>query len=415
MLVLLEGLPRAGKSYTAVKSHILPALKKGRKVKARLNGLDVPAIAKHLAMAEGEVSALLTCLSVDEVPRISDLVEVGDLVVIDECHTWWGTSRLPMPKDQMTFFAEHGHKNVDVILMTQAFSGVRKEVRDRVERKNTYQKLTAVGMESSFLETFYNATAPGKFEKIRSKTHKYDPTIFPLYDGYVPDVTDPEVYKEGGTTVWVKVGPTLVAAALLLGLGLFGYVRYFRTDPSSVPQEKKPSSVAMPAANRVGGIAATGVPAARVPAPAKAKAPELPPEAAYVWDLNSKGRVRLSALVETGGRFNGYVEWVADKDRVLDRLSLDELRGMGVGVEKTPYGVKLTAKGRVQVVTAWPVDQPDRISNAQIDAIRRGAVPVPQSIADSPVAPAKSGADVHARVGSIYTPPELTTVSAVGD
>ena len=39
MLVFNEGVPRAGKSYDAVKNHILPTLKKGRRVFARLNGL----------------------------------------------------------------------------------------------------------------------------------------------------------------------------------------------------------------------------------------------------------------------------------------------------------------------------------------------------------------------------------------
>ncbi|RNK90483.1 hypothetical protein C9400_18860, partial [Xanthomonas vasicola pv. vasculorum] len=32
MLVFNEGVPRAGKSYDAVKHHILPAIKKGRRV-----------------------------------------------------------------------------------------------------------------------------------------------------------------------------------------------------------------------------------------------------------------------------------------------------------------------------------------------------------------------------------------------
>ncbi|RWA38908.1 hypothetical protein C5H14_11335 [Xylella fastidiosa] len=39
MLVFNEGVPRSGKSYDAVKHHILPALREGRRVYARLNGL----------------------------------------------------------------------------------------------------------------------------------------------------------------------------------------------------------------------------------------------------------------------------------------------------------------------------------------------------------------------------------------
>jgi zona occludens toxin len=92
MLVFNEGVPRSGKSYDAVRSHILQALKKGRKVFARLNGLKHEAIAQYLQMRLADVQALLIHVPSEDVPRLHEMVEPGCLVVIDECHDFYVAS-----------------------------------------------------------------------------------------------------------------------------------------------------------------------------------------------------------------------------------------------------------------------------------------------------------------------------------
>ena len=59
MLVFNEGVPRSGKSYDAVLSHILPALKSGRVVYARVNGLNPDKIADYLGLSPAIVRDLL--------------------------------------------------------------------------------------------------------------------------------------------------------------------------------------------------------------------------------------------------------------------------------------------------------------------------------------------------------------------
>ncbi|TWQ31648.1 zonular occludens toxin domain-containing protein, partial [Xanthomonas vasicola] len=77
MLVFNEGVPRAGKSYDAVKNHILPALKKGRRVFARLNGLRFDRIAKHLGIAESDVRSLLVLVDLQDVAKLFACTEDG--------------------------------------------------------------------------------------------------------------------------------------------------------------------------------------------------------------------------------------------------------------------------------------------------------------------------------------------------
>ena len=63
MLIFNEGVPGAGKSYDAVAEHIVPALKKGRRVYARLNGLDDAALAAFCELPIERVQELLVRVS----------------------------------------------------------------------------------------------------------------------------------------------------------------------------------------------------------------------------------------------------------------------------------------------------------------------------------------------------------------
>ncbi|MDC6258787.1 type II secretion system major pseudopilin GspG [Ralstonia solanacearum] len=59
MLIVHEGLPGAGKTWEAVVKRLIPALQKGRKVYARINGLDHAKIAEVAGVELERVKELL--------------------------------------------------------------------------------------------------------------------------------------------------------------------------------------------------------------------------------------------------------------------------------------------------------------------------------------------------------------------
>ena len=59
MLIVHEGLPGAGKTWEAVVKRLIPALQKGRKVFARINGLDHTKIAEVAGLEVAQVNELL--------------------------------------------------------------------------------------------------------------------------------------------------------------------------------------------------------------------------------------------------------------------------------------------------------------------------------------------------------------------
>lgn len=379
MLVFNEGVPRSGKSYDAVETHILPALLKGRKVFARLNGLKHDLIAEYLGLRLQDVEALLVHVPSEDVPRIHEIAEPNSLVIIDECHDFYPQNFKALPQHVEKFFAEHGHYGMDILFMSQFYKRLHNALRARVERKTTFQKLTAVGMKGKYLATYYHTVAPDKFEKTGKKTKAYDPAIFPLYAGFAPGTENTEVYEEGGMNVWASVAPWLILAVVLLLGGGFVYAHFFTAKPKAAPQAKTATA---PQAKTP--MAATGlpVPAKAASAQSKPKRPEMPPEAAYVWGLSDQGKPRLAALVDLGGdQFAGVIEWRADQSRVIDRLTVEQVRALGVAVIKTGFGVKLVwGVGKDQqtmIVTSWPIDDPNRYSQQQTADIRDASPRLP--------------------------------------
>jgi len=271
MLVFNEGMPRAGKSYDAVKSHILPALVAGRRVYARLNGLDHEKIAAFLGLDLARVRELLVLVPTADVLQVFRAVNDRQhgwsipahlkdaLFVVDEAHEFYVADRLPIDPPLEQFFSLHGQNGMDGVLLSQYYRRLHSSVRCRIERKNLFQKLSAVSLDGSYLVRRYHATGPERFELVTSDTCKYDKAIFPLYSGYAPGAGNAAVYKAGGATVWKRVAkyaifivPAVVAAIWLLS-------RFFTGSGGLVTKH------AMPTASRAPTVQASAAPAHILP------------------------------------------------------------------------------------------------------------------------------------------------------
>jgi zona occludens toxin len=384
MLVFNEGVPRAGKSYDAVKNHILPTLKKRRRVFARLNGLHHQRIAEYLGMPVEEVEQLLTLVDTKDVKTMFACVkhpETGQwcipdafkdsLVVIDEVHEFYVSERQPLPDAVENFWALLGQNGGDAVIMTQWINRVHQAVRARIERKNVFQKLTAVGLKNRYRVTYWHTTSPGKYERVGGKTEKYDAKIYPLYHGYAVGADNTEVYDEGGTNVWkaMALRGTLFGAVGLAGAYVF--ISFFTSGGSGLSkkadEEKRaastPGMVAQPSASANPSVSMPGL-------PVKAGAPDplesLSQEQRYVAALSDRHRVRLALTASFGDRQVGMVEWVDSSGNTAEQLTFDALVALGYRIKVAPYGVRLTAGEYAVVATPWPREAPRRSEDARL-------------------------------------------------
>ncbi len=365
MLVFNEGVPRAGKSYDAVKNHILPAIKKGRRVFARLNGLRHDRIAKHLGIEEKDVQHCLVLVDTKHVAAMFACTQdesgkwcIPDqfkdaLVVIDEVHEFYVNERKPLEPAVENFWALLGQNGGDAVIMTQWINRLHSAVKARIEKKNTFQKLTAVGMKSRYRVTYFHTTSPGKFEKVGGQTLKYDPAIFPLYDGYAPGAENTEVYEEGGKNVWAAMAVRAVIFLVVGGVGLYFFASYFNKGKQPPHAAAGPSST--PAVGQVfkpGEL--VSAPGQGLPNPVADPLADLSTEQRYVIQLAEKGRIRVAAVAQVDGRYRAWVQWIDTSNIVLEQLDLAQLQALGFEASVQPYGVRLVAGKHTVVATAWP-------------------------------------------------------------
>ncbi|KGE50659.1 zonular occludens toxin domain-containing protein [Xanthomonas axonopodis pv. vasculorum] len=402
MLVFNEGVPRAGKSYDAVKNHILPAIKKGRRVFARLNGLRHDRIAKHLGMEEKDVQHCLVLVDTKDVAAMFACTQdesgkwcIPDqfkdaLVVIDEVHEFYVNERKALEPAVENFWALLGQNGGDAVIMTQWINRLHSAVKARIEKKNTFQKLTAVGMKSRYRVTYFHTTSPGKFEKVGGQTLKYDPAIFPLYDGYAPGAENTEVYEEGGKNVWTAMAVRAVIFLVVGGVGLYFFVGFFSKGKQETQKPAPAGSHVWQQSDKtsVGAGLANGAPSVPVQAPLPDPLADLTDEQRYVVQLAEKGRIRVAAIAQVGGRYRAWVQWIDTSNIVLEQLDLAQLQALGFDASVQPYGVRLVAGKHTVVATAWPWHEPvreqdPRLYNTSADGKSGGAAGVATAGSDA--------------------------------
>lgn len=413
MLVFNEGLPRAGKSYDAVANHIIPAIKSGRHVFARLNGLNPYAIAQVSGVPEDEVRRLLHHVEPSQVteifriqvddekrPHLIEPLKRDALFVVDECHEFWASSRADLHPLIENFFAYHGQFGMDGVLISQWYKRLHDAVRGRVERKHLFRKL-------NFLQKFRNrkgknddpakryvcrmsiAMEPDKFAVMTSTQHDYRPEIFPCYRSFQPGAANVEAYDPGFGGIFTRnqkvVYFGLIAMCLAGGVYAYSFVAGAKEKARLEREERESKKVAesQPLAGtqpaqfyqpdiepvstptlQVDGntpppgtvAASTGIPAPL--APATAVDAKHGPRVGYFFGLAKSGRTRLAAVVTppTGGRPFGIIEWRIGNDQVLDRIDTRDLERLGFEIELDDKFASITANGETLFATMYPLD-----------------------------------------------------------
>lgn len=368
MIIFHEGLPRAGKSYEAMVHQALPALERGRKVFAYVEGINHDKIAEVLQETPETIRQLLIPLTREQVPEIYNHVENDSLVIIDELQNFFPAGRQKLSDDMTQFVTEHGHRGLDILAMGQDLRDCHNLWKRRVAQKVTFVKLDAVGMENRYTWTIYKATTGEKFQKIRSGQRKYDKKYFGIYASHTDDTENTANFKDDRANIFktpfFKYG--LPAALVVAIVAVNHLVGFFQPDPEPLAQ---PSEVQTRQERPQQPKVADTVP---VQAPSKAPTgkPEKPEPIDYLDKIASETRFRLAGIVQgENGKLLGRVEALDSTLRLKERFTLSDIEALGWEVEHYEYGLLIskTDKGRTvkHVVRPWPIDPFGRVSQAQ--------------------------------------------------
>lgn len=413
-ILFAEGLPRSGKSYETMVKHIIPWLQKGREVVAYIEGLETVECQEKIAKVAGipleRVQQLLFPLTREDMrpreeKRGGKLAQIDGLWiektrdnalhVYDEAQNWWPNRT--KPSDALTqFVTEHGHRGITIVLMGQSLMDVLALWRRRVDQKFTYLKLSALGRDSNYRVTVYKGQGNDEFVKVGDKLNKYDPKYFGTYSSHVSTDTDTDTYTDNRVLVF-KGAAFKYGVPLTIALGIWGaYNLWAYFHPKPVTAVAANGDLPLGFKPMWGGKGPPTVPTgATGERNAQGKGEAAPdnrtPAERYFGDLTQKGaRVRLAGLLRSHDKLVGTVEWLDGNTRVIERVSIETLREVGVTVRVNRDTLLLEAGDWKTLVTMWPADESEgRVSQTRQEQIRGGGreARTDDAVAGTPLAP----------------------------
>jgi len=380
-ILFYEGLPGSGKSYEAMATQIIPMLQKGREVVAYIEGLNHERIAEVAELPVERVHELLHVLTRDDMrPREAkkdgktvpidgtwlDKTRDNAFHVFDESQNWW-PNRLRATEALTQFVTEHRHRGIDILLMGQSLKDVLALWRRRVDQKFTFLKLTALGSSKRYRITISKGQGDDQFVKVSDRISKYDSKYFGTYASHVSDSTNTDTYTDKRVN-FMSSGFIKYAVPIAIFLAVWGGSKSWSFFHPAPPPPKKTAASPAPTLAKP----ASGPVAARTnPGQGDAKPDTRSPQERHLSDLSKSARIRLAGLMEAAGHLTGVVEWVEGDMRVVERVTLDQLRDWGVDVEHTRGSVRLKLGQWVELATMWPIGESEsRVSEYRQSTIR---------------------------------------------
>lgn len=238
MYNLLIGPPGGGKSYEAVVYHVLPTLEAGRKVITNL-----PLNVAELAKIDARFPALIelrTKTKGQGCPHVFGNIEdygddwrhpetgQGPLYAIDECHKPLRRGRTLLAVEE--WYAEHRHEGADVLLMTQSYGKVSKDITDSAQVVYRVKKMTAFGDDTKYIRKVQDGV---RGDVLSVSERSYESRYFRLYKSHTRSVA--AVLEADARDIspafrkWLRAGYAVIGIGVA-GLAFKGYAAFTGSD-----------------------------------------------------------------------------------------------------------------------------------------------------------------------------------------
>lgn len=251
----ISGRPGSGKSYEAVIRHILPALKDGRMVVT-----NIPLNVDWFCQFVGEHCRHLI-VQIDggfhnyggkryfsdaehflRYQEWRNEKNQGVYFIVDECHlpmprtAGAGDDRVTTQKELKEYLSMHRHYGHDILLLTQNFRKVDRDVVDMVQTCYFTTKLSFLGKDDEYV----CKVADGVSRNIVTTHHReYEQKYFGAYQSHTK--SEGSVQEAGTVDIpawyqrWYNIG-AIIMAVLFVGLMIKGFSG---DDPKPAPKKQQ--------------------------------------------------------------------------------------------------------------------------------------------------------------------------------
>lgn len=224
MIIIYEGTPGSGKSYSAVQ-RIIENIAKGRRCLTNLDGMDDPKapemISNLIDKSRAEVEQLLVFLKPDQLNNFWELGQINDFFVIDEVQKVFNSRDFAKVQNRAfgDWASTHRHLGQDLILISQRLERIESSVRSLAEFTYRFRKLNIFGgaVQKHYLQYCY-AGDDTTAKPLTIKRMKYDPAVFACYSSYFADQAKERQVMQG---VNILKHPVFYALAVSVCLTIF--------------------------------------------------------------------------------------------------------------------------------------------------------------------------------------------------
>lgn len=249
----IAGKPGGGKSYEAVKNHIIPAIKDGRRIVTNL-----PLQIEHFVAVFGEqVRDLIVIVEYDyhnygsqkPFSKIEDWLEHQDwknekgqgvLFAIDEAHL-----SLPCGKGGpdltkvLEFLSMHRHYGFDVLLITQNFKKIHRDIRDMIQLVYRCIKKSMFGQDDEYIIKVHEGCTT---QVVNTDERAYESFVFKFYKSHTKSESQIVEATTRDVTPWHKTG-LMKASYVVIFFAVLMIVNVIHTVVSDKPEENSSEEV----------------------------------------------------------------------------------------------------------------------------------------------------------------------------
>ncbi|MGL4757077.1 MAG: zonular occludens toxin domain-containing protein [Aeromonadaceae bacterium] len=346
MIFFLEGMPGSGKSYESMSKHIIPALQKGRAIDAYLYGLDHEKIASLAGIDIDQCKELLRELTTEEASEVWKHARDNALVVLDEAHKFWPSGRVRPSPEMCDLVAEHRHRGMDMLFMSQTFGSVHTVIQDRTNKKITFNKLDAVGQENRYNWVAFQGTLNTRgnrtfvtFSKMGSGMEKYDSKYFGTYKSHVSEDIQTDNYKDERFNIFNRKSLRYGLPALFI-VGIFCIYHVYRWLSGAVLLDKEAPKTEVTVTENASAKSATQAPPVL---PVKPQPRELDD---YIYQSLKGKQHALTYLAVLGNRVMDFWVDVQDSDgNTLEVWRMADFEHWKYKITLTPSGILAVKDG----------------------------------------------------------------------
>lgn len=228
MINAIVGRPRSGKSYEAVRYHIIPAILENKRLvvtnipvnKEYIEKVHGKEYADLIIIVDGEFHEYGQCRPFSEAKHFLEYDEwknekgQGAFFVIDETHLCIGRDAT---KEVLEYLSMHGHYGHDILVLTQNARKLHRDLKDMIEICWRTVKMSAFGNDDQYIKKTHHGVDNTR-ESVHTEERSYDPEYFTYYTSHTQ--SKGSVFEAVAKDVKGQINPTAKWARRLIIFGV---------------------------------------------------------------------------------------------------------------------------------------------------------------------------------------------------